>query len=290
MIEDIYPDFNQETKVISTFKFTTEHESTKKSVDVREESFIIYVSGIDTYGSLSTVSRSDVNKLLVVNPNTHKMLIVSIPRDFYIPQVCQGYQSDKLSHTGVFGVGCTVDSVGEYLGFDINYNIRLNFSSLERVVDTLGGINVYSNFSLYEASTGISIQEGMQHMDGRTALRFVRERKLLPNGDRGRIANQSVALEAIINKILSPSILINYISFLDSLHDSFEMNMSSDELAELVNIQLDGMGQWEFEQYSLNGYDSSNYSPLLNSNQYMMIPDLNTVQEAQRLIQAVMNE
>lgn len=287
--EDKYPKFDSETRIVKQYTFTKEAEDLSKNVNVTEEAFNIYITGIDTYGTIATVSRSDVNMIATVHPKTRQVLLTSIPRDYYVPQTCQGNQNDKLTHTGIFGVSCTINTAEQFLNVDINYYARVNFSSLVNIVDSLGGVSVDSPVSFTTRHGRYAINVGENYMDGDKALGFVRERYSLAGGDRDRGKNQMRVLTAIIQKAASPAIVTNYASMMDAVGGSFQTNMSQGEMNSLIKMQLGDMGGWNIKQYSLNGVGETNWSPANGFNSYVMVPDQATVQTANALINKVIN-
>ena len=128
----------------------------------------MYISGIDTAGNIDNVSRSDVNMIVTVNPVTKNILLTSIPRDYYVT-LADANAQDKLTHSGLTGVDNTMKTVENLLNVKMHFYARVNFSSLVKVVDALGGIDVKSDRDL-KAWTGKDIKEGWNHMDGETAL------------------------------------------------------------------------------------------------------------------------
>ena len=141
MFEDNHPDFQNEVKEIWTSDIETKVKDFSTRVSVTNTPFIIYISGIDTYGSITTVSRSDVNMIVTVNPNTKKILLTSIPRDYYVT-LANMKKKDKLTHSGIAGPENTVKTMAQFLGTDINYYARVNFTSLVTMFDALCGITV----------------------------------------------------------------------------------------------------------------------------------------------------
>ena len=290
LFEDNHSKFDSETRIVKSYKYKTTTKDISKNVNVTSEPFNIYITGIDTYGTISTVSRSDVNMIATVNPKTHQILLTSIPRDYYVPQPCQGGQTDKLTHTGIFGVDCTVETVETYFGIDINYYVRVNFSSVENIVNALGGITV-NNPVAFTASDGTySYEAGEVYMDGAKALRFARERYNLGGGDRDRGKNQMRVITGIINKAISPSIITNYTSILDAVSGSFQTNMSNSEMTSLIKMQINDMSGWDIEQISVNGTgNGSAWSPANGFNSWVMEPNVNTVKRAVEVIKKVEN-
>ena len=293
IIYEEHKDYEGLFRIIDTIKIKTQIEITKET-DVTNETFTVYISGIDSYGSIATVSRSDVNMVATINPKTKQVLLVSIPRDYYVQlRVTTGYK-DKLTHAGIYGIETSVGTLEDLLATDINYYFRVNFTSLEKIVDALGGIDVYSKYSFTssKASGGTYyFSQGYNHMNGNQALAFSRERKNLPSsagGDRGRGENQQAVIDGIIRKAISPAIITSYSKILNSLKDSFQTNMTDNDIQKLIKMQLNDMASWNITSYSLNGYDG--YEPVYsspNSKPYVMIPYEDTVTEAQNLIDKV---
>lgn len=285
LFEDSYPKFDEETRVIKEYVYEEKVENIAKDVDVTSDTFNVYLSGIDTYGTLSTVSRSDVNMIVTVNPKTHQILMTGIPRDFYVPQVCQGNQYDKLTHTGLYGVDCSVQSMENYMGLDINYYIRVNFSSVVDIVDALGGITVYSDYAFTSEAGGYSYVVGENYLNGAETLGFVRERHSFSDGDRQRSRNQMKAVEGMINKAISPAIITNFGSLMNAVSGSFQTNMSQSVMTDFVKDQISTMQGWELFQIQVNGVGQSLYSPANGSNAYMMVPDVDVVNSAISVIE-----
>ncbi len=281
IIEDSFETFTDDTRVIYSKTFTVEVDDSETEKDVTSDTFSIYISGIDTYGTISTKSRSDVNIIVTVNPTTKQILMTSIPRDYYIPfNVLDGYR-DKLTHSGLYGVNETVTNVENYFGIDIDYYVRVNFTSLVDIVDAIGGIEVDNPTAFGE------FEEGTISLNGEQALSFSRERYAFASGDRERGKNQMRVLTGIINKITSVSVLSNYADLLDSLESSFQTNLIEDQMLSLIRMQLNDMASWDIETISVDGTGDSLYSPIYGSNLYMMVPDDNTVETAKEKILAL---
>lgn len=273
MIEEDFPNFSSDTRVIYSKQYVTEINSPENS-DITRNTFNVYVSGIDTYGSITTKSRSDVNMIMTVNPTTKTILLTSIPRDYYIPFNVLGGQRDKLTHSGLYGVNETMQNVASYFGIDIDYFIRVNFDSLIDIVDSLGGIEVYNPQAFK------NFEVGKITLNGEEALAFSRERYSFEDGDKERGRNQMRVITGIINKVLSPAIISNYSELMDKLHVSFQTNMSDEQIISLVRMQLDDMSPWTIQQQSVNGNGQTLFSPIYGSDLYMMVPDDKSVENA----------
>ena len=283
-------EYNGMFKTIYTINIKTEIEITKEA-DVTNQPFTVYISGIDSYGSIATVSRSDVNMVATINPKTKQVLLISIPRDYYVQlRGTTGYK-DKLTHAGLYGVETSVGTLEDLLDVEINYYARVNFSSLEQIVDALGGVDVYSKYTFTSSkATGGTyyFTEGYNHMNGKQALSFSRERKALPGGDRARGINQQAVIDGIIRKATSPAIITGYSKILSSLKGTFQTNMSDNDIQKLIKMQLNDMASWNITSYSLDGTDGSEYTYSYPTQKlYVMNPIEETVTEAQGLIDKV---
>lgn len=221
--------------------------------EVREgESFNVLISGIDQYGSLNQVSRSDVNIIMTINPKEKKILLTTIPRDSYVAIAGGGnWGYDKLTHSGIYGIGSTVATLENLLDINIHYYMRVNFSSLIDMVDVLGGIEVYSPVTF--SSDSYTFYEGMNEMDGKKALSFARERYALAEGDIGRGRNQEQIIEGMIRKAISPATLINYPSIMGVVLNAVQTNMPRRKITELINQQLAEGGSWEITSKEVSG-------------------------------------
>ena len=293
-LEEIEEFTEENTRILDTIdieakKETTTTKNTKKNVNVTEDAFSVYISGIDTSGSISNVSRSDVNMVMTVNPKTKKILLTSIPRDYHVPLASFGAY-DKLTHSGIYGVDETVATVENLLDNDIHYYVKVNFTTVTKLVDALGGITVYSEYDF--SAGGHSFSVGENYLDGAAALAFARERYSFSSGDNQRVRNQQAVISGIIRKVTgSSAILTQYNSLLAALEDNLETNLSAKEITSLVKMQLSDMSSWNIEQQSLTG--SGNYTTVYSmpsTTVYVMEPDQSSVESAKARINEVMAE
>jgi len=288
MFEENHPDFQNEVKEIWTSDIETKVKDFSTRVSVTNTPFIIYISGIDTYGSITTVSRSDVNMIVTVNPNTKKILLTSIPRDYYVT-LANMKKKDKLTHSGIAGPENTVKTMAQFLGTDINYYARVNFTSLVTMVDALGGItvNVDQDFS----AGGYSYKLGPQQMNGEEALAYSRERHSFADGDNVRVKHQQDVLMAMLNKMISPAVITNYSSVLKAISGCFETNMASSDITDLIKMQINDNASWTFKQKQFTGtgvmQTGGAYMP--DSKLYYMIPNDDSVKENLQAIKDVLN-
>lgn len=283
LITDVIEDYSDQVRVLYQYGIETEIE--QENVDV-EEPFNIYISGIDVSGPVATNSRSDVNIIMTVNPNTKKILLTTTPRDYYvqIPDI-SGEQRDKLTHAGIYGVDASMKTLEQLYGIDISYYARVNFSSLVKIVDTLGGVDVDSDFE-FDAQ-GYHFQKGMNHLDGDQALAFSRERYSFEDGDNQRGKDQQKVLTAILNKAMSPAILSNASALIADVSDSVQTNMTQEEMAKFIKMQLNDGASWTIESAAASGTgDTQACYSSGDQSLYVMWPDEAVVQG----ISAKMNE
>ena len=276
-------------KKIDSLSVDVKSEKIGKEVDVTNSSFNIYVSGIDTYGSINKVSRSDVNILITVNPITKEILLTNIPRDYYVKLHKNG-KYDKLTHAGIYGIDESINTLEDLFDTKINYYVKVNFTSLVDIVDSLDGITVNSPYS-FVSQDGYSYKKGENILDGKKALSFARERKSFKEGDRTRGENQQRVLTALINKAMSPKIITNYTNLLTSLKGKFVTNISDEDITKLIKMQLKNNSSWTIKSISVNGTDAMDYVYSYNKTKlYVMKPDYETVNNAKEQIKKVQDK
>jgi len=282
LLSEVNPELSERYEILATFTVRVPKGETPSDSAVTEP-FIVYISGIDTYGEIASVSRSDVNILAVVNPKTHQILLVNTPRDYYVELAGTGGAKDKLTHAGIYGVDTSRRTLEKLYDTDIDYYLRVNFSSLTKLVDTLGGITVNSEYAF--TAENYSFQKGANQLNGAQALAFARERKSFQAGDRTRGENQQRVITAIIQKLSNPRVVGNYRSVLSALQDASQTNMSQASLSSLIKTQLDDMARWQTTSISVDGTDNqaTTYS-VGNQLLYVMQPNQSSVRDAQAAI------
>lgn len=260
----------------------------QEMLEVPEGAFIVYISGVDTWGTPKAKSRSDVNILAVVNTNTKKLLLVSTPRDYYVPLSVSGGVKDKLTHAGIYGVEVSLETLEMLYGVDIQYYVKMNFTGFVGIVDALGGVDVYSD-STFTVGDAFSYTEGINHMSGIEALAFARERHSFAGGDRARGTHQMAVIKAVLDKCTSASILYDYADVMNSVSGCFTTNMSKEKIASLVRMQLSDMAQWNVSSISVDGTGASKTTYTVSGKKaYVMIPDESTVARAKESIASVL--
>ena len=281
-----------ETKIIHTISVKVQSSRTTKHVDVTDESFNILVSGLDTTGDISTVSRSDVNMVVTINPVTKQILLTSIPRDYYVDLPSKGAK-DKLTHSGLYGIDETVGAVEQALGIEINYYVKVNYSTVVKLVDAIGGIDIYSpyTFTTHGMSDHYTFYEGENHLDGSMALAYSRERQSFSAGDMQRNENQQLILKAIMDKALqSSTILSDYTSILSAIEDNLETDMGSRDIRALIRMQLGDMASWDIQTQALKGEPDFQICYALGTGASVVMPDAALIAEAADKIMQISGE
>ena len=292
LLESVDSNYASHLKTIYTYKIKTKNNNSAKQVDSKV--FNIYISGIDTYGSISTVSRSDVNIIMTVNMNTHKILLTTTPRDAYVKIPGGGAdQYDKLTHAGIYGVETSEKTLENLYGIKIDYYARINFTSFLKLIDQLGGVTVHNDQAFTSLHGKFDFPVGDIQMNSEQALGFVRERYSLNGGDNDRGKNQEKVISAIVNKLASLNSVSNFTSIVNNLQDSVQTNMSLDTINALANTQLDSGSKFTVASQAVTGTGSTgqltSYA-MPNSSLYMMKLDDSSVESASQAIKNVMEE
>ena len=292
LLESVDSNYASNLKTIYTYKIKKKNSNSAKQVDSRV--FNIYISGIDTYGSISTVSRSDVNIIMTVNMNTHKILLTTTPRDAYVKIPDGGAdQYDKLTHAGIYGVETSEKTLENLYGIKIDYYARINFTSFLKLIDQLGGVTVHNDQAFTSLHGKFDFPVGDIQMNSEQALGFVRERYSLDGGDNDRGKNQEKVISAIVNKLASLKSVSNFTSIVNNLQDSVQTNMSLDTINALANTQLDSGSKFTVTSQAVTGTGSTgqltSYA-MPNSSLYMMKLDDSSVESASQAIKNLMEE
>ena len=297
IVKDEYEDDYNLIKCIGTIDIVGSVDTLKSSVDITKDPFIVYVSGIDTTGNISSKARSDVNLLIGVNPATKNILMVNTPRDYYVTLHTSG-EKDKLTHSGIYGIEESVYTLEDLYDVNIDYYVRANFTSVIKMIDAIDGIKVDVPMSFCEQDSNrsfekkdlICLNKGYQTLDGEEALALARHRKTLATGDRARGNNQMLVLEAMINKAISPKILTNYSEMINALQGRVVTNVTTDEMYKFAKKQLNFEGSWTFTKLNAKGTDATGVCYSVGSAKaYVMEPDTGYVDSIKETFDNLMN-
>ena len=273
---------------------TTGFLSDAEAKKITKEPFVVYLSGVDTRGELTEKARSDVNILAAVNPETKQVVLINTPRDYYV-DLAGTNSKDKLTHAGLYGVQTSMDTLGNLYGVDVQHYIRINFAGFINIVDALGGVDVYSDQAFtsvgspgyYDPTT---FAEGWNHLDGKAALAFARERHAFKTGDVQRGINQMKVIDAMLNKIKSPALLMGFSKIMDAASDCFVTDFSQDQISALVRMQLSDFADWDIQSYTVTGSSGTSTQCYSAKGQklYVMKPDEASVSKAKEMIATVL--
>ena len=290
---DSYFNFQTDSRVVHQNVHYTKVTKTDNPSDpvnnITKDTFTVLVSGNDSYGTLQdSNTRSDANLLLTVNPKTGTILMTSIPRDYYVELVCPDNEEqacpegsyDKLTHSGLMGVKSTEKTIEKALGITINYNIRINFSSVVSLVDALDGIDLDikkgEEVDIFYTNSQPGLSVGKHHVDGETALAFARERHAYADGDNQRVRNQQKVFKAMFKRMISPKMITNYGKFMDALAVAFDTNLSGNEISKFVKYELNSMPKWKIDSYAIVAdsdtkfcYQAQSYASVVVQNDIM---------------------
>ena len=261
---------------------------------ITKEPFVVYLSGVDNRGELTEKARSDVNILAVVNPTTKQAALINTPRDYYV-DLAGTDSKDKLTHAGLYGVETSMATLGNLYGVNVEHYLRINFAGFINIIDAIGGVDVYSDQAFtsvgspgyYDPTT---FAEGWNHLDGKSALAFARERHAFKTGDIQRGINQMKVIDAMVNKLKSPALLMGFSKLMDAAADCFVTSLSQEQISALVRMQLGDLANWDIQSYTVTGSGAKSTKCYSAKGQslYVMKPDENSVNEAKALIAAVL--
>ena len=282
-LEEADSDFLEESISIHEFEVRMDAPDNRKPVNVTTEPFILYISGSDSRGAITETARSDVNILAVVNPKDFKILLVSIPRDYYVQLHGTTGTKDKLTHAGIYGIDMSKTTIEDLLDIKINYTVKVGFTTLTKVVDAVDGIDINSDTAFKRGNC--TFTKGKQHLNSECALTYARERYSYASGDRHRGQNQQQIIAALIEKITDPHYLVRYSKILESAQDSFESSLSFDEITSFARYQLSELRSWKIESISLDGSGAMLPTYSMGSQPlYVMLPNAKTITDAKQKI------
>lgn len=289
-LEEKYTDFSERTRVLKTIDITKDVEDITKKVSIKNTSFNVLISGMDSYGTINKTTRNDVNMIATVNPNTNKVLLTSIPRDYYVQLHGKTGYKDKLTHAGIYGINTVVQTIEDLFGIDINYYVRVNFTTVESLVNTIGPIEIYSDKAM--SLDGCKYVVGTNTVNGKCALRFARERHSYVEGDNHRIKNQQEVIKGIFNKLSKSAMVVtDYTSILDSLDGKFATNMDMKDITAFIKYELEDITKYEILDTQVTGTGSMELTySYPHQKLYVMFPNEQSVESAKEYINKISDE
>ncbi len=283
-----YEDISERIRELDTVTVKTQVEievPTKEEEAKADNVFSVYIGGSDSRGSINLTARNDVNIIATVNTDTKQVLLVTTPRDYFVPLTISNGVKDKLTHAGIYGIDVSKDTLAMLYDTDIDYYFRINFVGVEKVVGALGGIKVNNPFE-FTAFDGTYYPGGEITLNSGNVLSYARDRKN-SGGDEARGRRQMQVIEGCIKSALSPDILMRYTSILESVEDCIDMSIPYSEIATLVRQQLEDGSDWNIKMYGVSGWGDTQQPYSLASYAYVMQPDYETVDKAKELMKMV---
>ena len=268
------------------YQFDLEIEEEVEEIVDDGNNFSIYIGGTDF-----TEKNNDFNMVVTINVRTHKILLTSIPRDYYVMVNGMGMK-DILGYVGYSGIQTSRKTVEDIFQTNIDYFVKINTSSLVGLVDTLGGIEYCSDVSYttthamvmgtYDDTKGqkLYVQQGCINYNGIQILTISRERKAFAGGDRQRQINCQNIMISIFKKMLRPENLTNYTNILNAVSNLYTTNIPRELVTELAKDTIDNGANWSIEQQSVTGTGNSAYVHLGTVKDYVMIPDQESIDAA----------
>ena len=289
---EAHTNFADKTRVLKSFNIESQIKDERPADENLlddDQTIVAYVSGIDTTGSVTTKSRSDVNILLVANLKTHQILLLSTPRDYFVPIALSGQPIDKLTHAGLYGIDCSMETLENLYDVNIDHFVRINFTGFTSMIDILGGVEVEIPFNMRTSGAdGVYLKKGLQTLNGKQALAFARERQAFADGDFQRGRDQMAIIEALLKKAMSPALLKNYDSLLNELERYIQTNFTPAEISYLVKYQLSEMPSWNIVSADVSGEGAYKIPYSLGYTAWVCIPDTDTVDNAKEKIKDVL--
>ena len=287
-----YASVFQGLREVETLQVTpSTSQPTGQSAPTVDQVFTVYISGNDTRSNdINDTERSDVNIIATINPKTRQILLLSTPRDYFIPLSISNGVEDKLTHAGKYGIDVSMDTLEMLYGIHLDYYFKVNFSGFEQIIDALDGIDVDSQyeFSSTISETPIHYSKGINHLNGEEALYYVRERYSFVNGDFQRGIHQMQVIQAVMDKVLSPSILVRYVPMMEAISNCFRTSVPTDLITALVRSQLSGGGDWNVVSYYVTGHEEHRYTYSAPREKLsVIVPDQSTVETAKQLMEQV---
>ena len=284
--EDADSTFIDDTRVIYEFEVRADTPDLRQAVDVTAEPFAVYISGSDSRGAITQTARSDVNIVAIVNPKTARILLISIPRDYYVQLHGTTGNKDKLTHAGIYGIEMSKNTIEDLLGIKINYTGKVGFQTVIKVVDALGGIDIDSDQPLKLQGGKCVFEQGLnKNVNSTCALAFARERYSYASGDRHRGQNQQQIIEKIIAKMSDPHYAVRWSQILDAAKGSFETSLTYEEITSFARVELSSLRHWSVESIQLDGTGAMLPTYSMGSQKlYVMIPDQSTIDAAKAKI------
>ena len=217
------------------------NEDDKKGMLVAKDKATVMIMGVDERAD--DVGRSDTLMIATLDPDKNQAALLSVPRDTRVK--IKGHGFDKINAAYAYGGRkLTQETIESLLNTHIDHYIKINVHGFTKIIDALGGIDIDVEKRMYyedpwddDGGLYIDLQPGMQHMDGKTAITYVRYRD--EEGDIGRIKRQQNFMKAVMDKLVSPTIIPKLPAIVSAVSDSVETDMSVSEILSFLGTLQD---------------------------------------------------
>lgn len=245
--ENGFENIASDTKIIYEYseKMQNEDLNLVSNKDFNEPLTFLFL-GVDSEGdglNANAAFNGDTLMLMSFNPKTLDAILLSIPRDTYVPIACNHNNYAKINSSAAYGTSCVISTINNLLGINIDYYVKINFKGVVDLVNVLGGVTVNVPISFCEQNSNrefgdalICLEPGVQKLDGEQALAFARHRHSLPLGDFQRAQHQQMIVEAMIQSMKSVRSVNDFYSILNAISNNIDTNMSTNEMLSFYNV------------------------------------------------------
>ncbi|MBE6160876.1 MAG: PASTA domain-containing protein [Firmicutes bacterium] len=262
--EEKFKDIATDTHVLHEYSKKIENKNNKnKKIKSLTEPFSILLMGVDSEKdglNANAAFNGDTLILITFNPKTLTATMFSMPRDIYVPIACNNNRYNKINSSAAYGTDCVVNTVSKLTDIKIDYHAKINFNGFIDLVDALGGVDVdveQPDYDYYVKVHGkgklcesnqyresdeknlVCMDTGMQHLNGKQALAYARNRHGFIQSDIARNRHQQQIVEAIAKKTSTIKSFEDFEKILDAITNNIATNMNKNQILSFYNVLKD---------------------------------------------------
>lgn len=278
-----------DTKVIYEYSEKRQNEDLNivSDKDFSEPLTFLFL-GVDSEGdglNANAAFNGDTLMLMSFNPKTLSSVLLSIPRDTYVPIACNNNRYAKINSSAAYGTGCVISTINKFLDINIDYYVKINFKGVVDLVEAVGGVEVDVEAPTYMANAYggkvceqnsdrqwgdklVCINPGLQVLNGEQALAYARCRHMYIGSDLDRVRHQQQVVEALANKVLHFNSIKEFQDILNAVSKNIATNMDTDTILSGYNVaknvlgnKLSGKDSLNIQKASLETYSLNVYVP-----------------------------
>ncbi len=265
--------------IVYDTKVIYEYSEQKKNEDLNivsdkdfSEPLTFLFLGVDSEGdglNAKAAFNGDTLMLMSFNPKTLRSVLLSIPRDTYVPIACNNNRYAKINSSAAYGTGCVISTINKFLDINIDYYVKINFKGVVDLVEAVGGVEVDVESPTYMANKYngkvceqnsdrqwgdklVCMNPGLQVLNGEQALAYSRCRHMYIGSDLDRVRHQQQVVEALANKVLHFNSIKEFQDILNAVSKNIATNMDTDTILSGYNVAKNVLGN------KLSGKDSLN--------------------------------